>query len=145
MVDALCHPDDLAGVGILFGWITANSLCHPDDILFPLMSSGWLNWGWYLIRRSCGNAIMSSGWDTLPFSSHSDEIANFDFPQHTMALQCFSSVHKKLRHVNNYINRLYWLNKQLLLMGSFTNDLNLDTIWYTHDVFSSLPVVSQEI
>ena len=81
IVDALCHPDDLPGVGILSGWVTANSLCHPDDILFHFMSSGWLNWGWFLIRMSYANVIMSSGWDTLPFLSHPDEIANFDFPQ----------------------------------------------------------------
>ena len=87
LVDALCHPDDLAGVGISSGWVTANPLCHPDDKLFHLMSSGWLNWGWYLIRMIYGNVIMSSGWDTLTFLSHLDEIANFDFPQHAVALQ----------------------------------------------------------
>ena len=38
---------------------------------------------------SYGNVIMSSGWDTLPFLSHPDEIANFDFPQHAVALQRF--------------------------------------------------------
>ena len=85
----ICHPDDLPGVGISSGWVTANSLCHPDDILFYFMSSGWLNWGWFLIRMSYGNVIMSSGWDTLPFLSHPDEIANFDFPQHAVALQRF--------------------------------------------------------
>ena len=66
MADALCHPDDLAGVGISSGRVTTNSLCHPDDILFHIMSSVWLNWGWYLIRMSYGNVIMSSGWHTLP-------------------------------------------------------------------------------
>ena len=55
----------------------------------PFMSSGWLNWGGFLIRMSYGNVIMSSGWDTLPFLSHPDEIANFDFPQHAVALQRF--------------------------------------------------------
>ena len=85
----ICHPDDLPGVGIASGWVTANSLCHPDDIFFHFMSSGWLNWGWFLIRMSDGNVIMSSGWDTLPFLSHPDEIANFDFPQHAVALQRF--------------------------------------------------------
>ena len=85
----LCHPDDLPDVGISSGWVTANSLCHLDDILFHFMSSGWLNWGWFLIRMSYGNVIMSSGWDTLPFLSHPDEIANFDFPQHAVALQRF--------------------------------------------------------
>ena len=89
MADALCHPCDLAGVGISSGWITANSLCHPDNILFHLMSSGWLNCGWYLIRMSYNYVIMSSGWDTLPFLSHPDEIANFDFPQHAVALHRF--------------------------------------------------------
>ena len=92
----ICHPDDLPGVGISSGWVTANSLCHPDDILFHFMSSGWLNWGWFLIRMSYGNVIMSSGWDTLPFLSHPDEIANFDFPQHAVALQRFRSIPWKL-------------------------------------------------
>ena len=55
MVDALCHPDDLAGVDISSRWVSANSLCHPDDISFHLMSSGWLKWGWYLIWMSYGN------------------------------------------------------------------------------------------
>ena len=91
IVDALCHPDDLPGVGNSSGWVTANSLCHPDDILFHFMSSGWLNGGWFLIRMSYGNVIMSSGWDTLPFVSHPDEIANFDFSQHAVALQRFRS------------------------------------------------------
>ena len=34
---------------------------------------------------------MSSGWDTLPFLSHPDEIANFHFPHHAVALQRFRS------------------------------------------------------
>ena len=38
---------------------------------------------------SYGNVIMSSRWHTLPFLSHPDEIANFDFPHHAMALQRF--------------------------------------------------------
>ena len=89
IADALCHPDDLPGVGISSGWVTAISLCHPDDLLFHFMSSGWLNWCWFLIRMSYGNVIMSSGWDTLPFVSHPDEITNFDFPHHAVALQRF--------------------------------------------------------
>ena len=51
MVDALCHPDDLAGVGISSGFITANSLyvirmtyssilCHSDDCAKLDISSG---------------------------------------------------------------------------------------------------------
>ena len=89
---SISHPDELAIPSISSGWVTANSLCHPDDILFHFMSSGWLNWGWFLIRMSYGNVIMSSGWDTLPFLSHPDEIANFDFPQHAVALQRFRSL-----------------------------------------------------
>ena len=53
-----------------------------------LMSSGWLKWGWYL-RMSYSSVIMSSGWDTLPILSHPDEITNFDFPHHAVALQRF--------------------------------------------------------
>ena len=34
MADALCHPDDLTGVGISYGWVTTNSLSHPDYIPF---------------------------------------------------------------------------------------------------------------
>ena len=46
---------------------------------------------WYLIRMSYDNVIMSSGWHTLPFLSHPDEIVNFDFPHHAVALQRFRS------------------------------------------------------
>ena len=99
----ICHPDDLPGVGISSGWVTANSLCHPDDILFHFMSSGWLNWGWFLIRMSYGNVIMSSGWDTLPFLSHPDEIANFDFPQHAVALQRFRTIETYNKSTQNFI------------------------------------------
>ena len=91
MVDAICHPDDLAGVGILSGRVTENSLCHPDYIPFYRMSSERLNWGWYLIRMNYGNVIMAPGWDTLLFLSHLGEMANFDFSQHTVALQRFRS------------------------------------------------------
>ena len=34
---------------------------------------------------------MSSGWHRLPFLSHPDEIINFDFPHHAVALQRFRS------------------------------------------------------
>ena len=84
---SLSHPDDLPIPSISPGWVPVNSFGHPDDILFHLMSSRWLNWGWYLVWMSYGNVIMSSGWDTLPFLSHPNEIANFDFPQHAVALQ----------------------------------------------------------
>ena len=53
------------------------------------MSSGRLSRNWYLIRMSYDNAVMSSGWHRLPFVSHPDEIANFDFPHHAVALQRF--------------------------------------------------------
>ena len=86
---SLSHPSDIAIPNISSGWLIVDAICHPDDILFHSMSSGWLNWGWFLIRMSYGNVIMSSGWDTLPFLSHPDEIANFDFPQHAVALQRF--------------------------------------------------------
>ena len=48
------------------------------------MSSGWL---WDLIWMSYCISVMSSGWHTLPLLSHADEIANFDFSQHAVALQ----------------------------------------------------------
>ena len=53
------------------------------------MSSGWLSRNRYLIRMSYDNVIMSSGWHGLPFLSHPDEIANFHFPHHAVALQRF--------------------------------------------------------
>ena len=91
MADALCHPNDSAGVGISSWRVTATSLCHPGDIPLPLhlMSSGWLNWCSYILQMSYKNVIMSSRWDTLPFLSHPDEIANLEFSQHTVALQPF--------------------------------------------------------
>ena len=57
----LCHPDDLAEVGIWSGWVTAMLFCHPDEIHFH-------------------------------FLSHPYEIANFDFPHHAVALQCFRRI-----------------------------------------------------
>ena len=56
------------------------------------MSSGRLSRNWYLIRMSYDNAVMSSGWHRLPFVSHPDEIANFDFPHHAVALQRFRTL-----------------------------------------------------
>ena len=41
---------------------------------------------------SYGNVIMSPEWDALPFLSRPDEIANFDFSQHMVALQYFRKV-----------------------------------------------------
>ena len=83
----ICHPDDLAEIGISSGWVTTMLLCHPDDISYRHMSSGWLSRNWCLIRMSYDNVILSSGWHTLPFLSHPDEIVNFDFPHHAVTLQ----------------------------------------------------------
>ena len=85
----LSHPVELAPGRISSGWLLDAAVCHPDDISKHHMSSGWLSRNWYLIRMSYDNVIMSSGWHTLPFLSHPDEIANFDFPQHAVALQRF--------------------------------------------------------
>ena len=60
-----------------------------NDISCHHMSSGWLYWIWYLIRMTYDHVILSSGWHTLPFLSHPDEIAIFDFSQHVMALKRF--------------------------------------------------------
>ena len=62
------------------GWHTAS---------YHHMSSGLLSGNWYLIRMSYDNVVMSSGWHTLPFLCHLDEIANFEFPQNAVALQRF--------------------------------------------------------
>ena len=105
MTDTSCHLDDLAGFGISSGWVTTNSLCHRDHTPFHLMSSGWLNWGWYLIWMSNGNVIMSSGWDTLPFLSHPDDITNFDFSQRAVARQRFRS---------NAVHRLWNIGQKKL-------------------------------
>ena len=58
------------------GWLLNTALCHPDDISYHHMSHGWLSRSWL-------------EWHTLPFLSHPDEIAIFDFPQHAVVLQCF--------------------------------------------------------
>ena len=68
------------------------AVCYSDDISYHHMSSGWRSWSWYLIRMSYDNVIMSPGWHTLPFLSHPDEIANFDFSQHAVALQRFHEI-----------------------------------------------------
>ena len=81
------HPDDLWPVLYAIRMTYFSILCHPDDLL---------NWGWYLTRMSYGIVIMSSGSDTLPFLSHPDEIAIFDFPQHAVALQRFCASSPRL-------------------------------------------------
>ena len=110
-----CHPDDLRYSPISSGWHNIIwTLSHPDEItmLMPKssgwvspwpylirmtfghcsMSSGWLSRNRYLLRMSYDNVIMSSGWHKLPFLSHPDEIVNFDFPHHAVALQRFRSI-----------------------------------------------------
>ena len=62
-------------------------VCHPYDISCHNMSFGWLSWICDLIQMSYDNVIMSSRWHTFPFVSHPDEITNFDFLQHGVALQ----------------------------------------------------------
>ena len=88
----LSHADELAPGSISSGWLLDTAVCHPDDISYHHMSSGWLSRNWYIIRMSYDNVIMSSGWHTLPLLSHPDEIANFDFPQHAVALQRFRNI-----------------------------------------------------
>ena len=85
----LSHPDELVPGRMSSGWLLDTAVWHPDDKSYRHMSSGWLRRNWFLIRMSYDNVIMSSGWHTLPFLSHPDEIANFDFPHHAVALQRF--------------------------------------------------------
>ena len=86
---------------------------------YPSILPGWLNWGWYLIRMSYGSVIMSSGWDTLPILSHPDEIANFDFPHHAVALQRFRNEHPSnhQKKLGGYIPLVMLLN--CLNLGDF--------------------------
>ena len=86
------HRDELAPGRISSGWLLNTAVCHPDDISYHHMSSGWLSRNRYLIRMSYDNVIMSSGWHRLPFVSHPDEIVNFDFPHHAVALQRFRTL-----------------------------------------------------
>ena len=100
------HPDELAPGRISSGWLLDTAVCHPDDMSYHHMSSGWLSRNWYLIRMSYDNVIMPSGWHTLPFLSHPDEIANFGFPQHAVALQRFR-IHRTccIQSVNNTVTK----------------------------------------
>ena len=111
-----CLPDDLRYCHISPGWhnvINSSGWVSSWQYLIRMtfghhhISSGWLSRNWYIIRMSYNNVIMSSGWHTLPLLSHPDEIANFDFPQHAMALQRFRSA-----PVVTNLNKLY---------GNFTN------------------------
>ena len=88
----LSHPDEFAPGRISSGWLLDTAVCHPCDISHHRKSSGWLSRNWYIIRMSYDNVIMSSGWHTHPLLSHPDEIANFDFAQHALALQRFRTL-----------------------------------------------------
>ena len=112
----LSHPDDLAPVRISSGWLLDTAVCHPDDISYHRMSSGWLSRNWYLIRMSYDNVIMSSGWHRLPFLSHPDEIANFEFPHHAVALQRFCKTQPKWNMLGRIETReLYYVIKSILV------------------------------
>ena len=88
----LSRPDELAPGRISSGWLLDTAVCHPDDISYHRMLSGWLSRNRYLIRMSYDNVIMPSGWHRLPFLSHPDEIVNFDFTHHAVALQRFRTL-----------------------------------------------------
>ena len=113
----LSHPDELAPGRISSGWLL-DTVCHPDDISYHRMSSGWLSRNWYLIRMSYNNVIMSFGWHRLPFLNHPDEIANFDFPHHAVALQRFRSYIVKCWHVR-FISRASLLEIPALGPGQY--------------------------
>ena len=81
---------------------------YPDDIIsYCHISSGWP----YVIQMK----RLSYGWDTLNLLSQPDEIANFDFSQHAVALQRFrtSTPNKAIdgRRRNSYISGSWWRHK----------------------------------
>ena len=88
----LSHPDDITSSG----WVSSWSYLIRMTYGYCSTSSSWhiirqyiirmTYRNWYIIRMCHNNVIMSSGWHTLPFLSHPDEITNFDFPQHAVAL-----------------------------------------------------------
>ena len=86
------HLDDSIIGSIPSARLLDTAVCHPDDISYRHMPSGWLSWSCCLIRMSYKNVIMSSGRRTLPFLSHPDKIANFDFSQRAVVLQRFRSL-----------------------------------------------------
>ena len=77
------------------GWVSSWQYLIRMTFGHCSMSSGWHIIPPYVIRMSYDNVIMSSGWHTLQLLSHPDEIANFDFPQHAVALQRFRIVHNQ--------------------------------------------------
>ena len=70
------HPDELRQIHYVIQMTYSSILCNPDDFIEVGISSGWLT-------------VMPSGWGTLPFLSHLDDIADLDFPQHAVVLQSF--------------------------------------------------------
>ena len=74
------------------GWVNSWQYLIRMTFGHCSMSSGWHIISPYVIRMSYDNVIMSSGWHTLQLLSHPDEIANFDFPQHAVALQRFRTL-----------------------------------------------------
>ena len=70
------------------GWVSSWQYLIRMTFGHCSMSSGWHIIPPYVIRHY-DNVIMPSGWHTLSLLSHPNEIANFDFPQHAVALQRF--------------------------------------------------------
>ena len=105
------HPDELRQIHYVIRMTYSSILCHPDDLTEVGFPSGWVT----------AMFFMSSGWDTLPFLSHPDEIANFDFPQHAVALQRFRNkpgVKFLIMHIDNGIEKICaWTI--LMIMGIF--------------------------
>ena len=64
---------------------------------------------------------MSSGWHTLPFLSHPDEIANFEFSQHAVALQHFGTAPSPCR--TRRLITLYMLVRQHACSSLITGTL----------------------
>ena len=114
----LSHPDELAPGRISSGWLLDTAVCHPDDISYHHMSSGWLSRNQYHIRMSYDTVIMSSGWHTLPFLSHPDEIAIFDFPQHAVALQRFRTLGVAMKAAKHLVTSIIWH-----VCGEFVNNV----------------------
>ena len=89
---SLSHPDDLAIPSISSGWFIVYALCHLDDLPGVGISSG----------------LVTANSLCLPFLSHPDEIANFDFPQHAVALQRFHSSEGKCNIKFFYAMNSFW-------------------------------------
>ena len=70
---AVSHPDDLWTLQYVIRVTYHAIICHPDDLVEVCIHPDELP-------------------HTLPFLSHPDEIANFDFLQHAVALHISASV-----------------------------------------------------